>query len=645
MAWMKMLSDTYDAYEHLVGKEINDQPVLLPICHSTVNAQIELALDWDGTVIPRTSRLIPKEGNDKITIIPVTEDSAARGNGIAPHPLVDKLCYLAGDYSFYTKEKKSKEEYYKNYMEGLRDWAESPFTHKAVQVVYQYLAKGCLIKDLLSMKLLQLDENGILSDQVNKLQNQGQTGAVVRFCVGLEAEKELWKLEKLYQLYIDYYKERKREKDLCYVTGIQTVCSDKHPSKIRNSGDKAKLLSGNDDSGFTYRGRFSKKEEVVKVGFETSQKAHNALRWLLQKQGYTRDEAAIVAWEIHGKAVPGIICDTIDAFLSETEEEDEIDFYYETEEINNSTGELFAKKLNQAIAGYTANLTENDRVILMAMDAATTGRLSITYYHERTGNQFIQSVCNWHRKCVWPRYVEVEKGKKCWLECAPSPRDIALAAFGAERNKGYLDADKKLLRSTVERILPCIINDNRMIPKDIVKAAVNRASSPEAFTPFLWENQVFRVACALIQYNWVIKNHYLGGEKMNLEDEKLSKDRSFLFGRLLAVLDETERYAMRNEEKDRLTNAKRYWNAYSRRPATTYATIKRQVVPYLRRLKNNKIAYYDDITQEITSLMLSDDFNDKPLNELYLPGYYCQREEFRNYNVKNIEETGGKDDE
>ncbi len=51
----------------------------------------------------------------------------------------------------------------------------------------------------------------------------------------------------------------------------------KHPSKIRNSGDKAKLISGNDESGFTYRGRFaSKRSQAVSVGYVVSQKAHNA---------------------------------------------------------------------------------------------------------------------------------------------------------------------------------------------------------------------------------------------------------------------------------------------------------------------------------------------------------------------------------
>ena len=36
--------------------------------------------------------------------------------------------------------------------------------------------------------------------------------------------------------------------DYCYALGEYIVCSDIGPSKIRNAGDKAKLISGNDSS-------------------------------------------------------------------------------------------------------------------------------------------------------------------------------------------------------------------------------------------------------------------------------------------------------------------------------------------------------------------------------------------------------------
>ena len=47
----------------------------------------------------------------------------------------------------------------------------------------------------------------------------------------------------------------------------------------RNSGDRAKLISSNDSANFTFRGeRFSDAGQALRIGYETTQKAHSALR-------------------------------------------------------------------------------------------------------------------------------------------------------------------------------------------------------------------------------------------------------------------------------------------------------------------------------------------------------------------------------
>lgn len=159
---------------------------------------------------------------------------------------------------------------------------------------------------------MELDGSGKLTDDA-KIQGLGQTGANVRFVVCENYKlQDVWKSQELYEKYSEYYQQKPGERRLCYASGKVEACSDKHPSKIRNSADKAKLISGNDESGFTYRGRFDSKEEAVSVGYETSQKAHNALRWLIQKQGYTRDESAIVCWMANrDMQVPDIMKDSL----------------------------------------------------------------------------------------------------------------------------------------------------------------------------------------------------------------------------------------------------------------------------------------------------------------------------------------------
>ena len=49
----------------LLEKKVNEDPILLPISHSTANAQLEVTIDMDGNFMPALSGIIPKDGEDK----------------------------------------------------------------------------------------------------------------------------------------------------------------------------------------------------------------------------------------------------------------------------------------------------------------------------------------------------------------------------------------------------------------------------------------------------------------------------------------------------------------------------------------------------------------------------------------------------
>lgn len=66
------------------------------------------------------------------------------------------------------------------------------------------------------------------------------------------------------------------------------------PKKIVSVNGNAKLLSANDSTNFTYRGRFASKEEALQVDGETSQKIHSTLQWLVNNHGTITDTQAIV---------------------------------------------------------------------------------------------------------------------------------------------------------------------------------------------------------------------------------------------------------------------------------------------------------------------------------------------------------------
>lgn len=642
MAWLKTLAETYETYADLAGVDKNDQAVLLPISHSTFNAQIEVTIDQDGNF--QGAKQLEK-GRDAVTIIPVTEDSAARSSGIAPHPLCDKLCYIAGDYTLYTGD--NKEKYYEAYIEQLRDWAESEYTHPLIEAVYRYLNKKMLIQDLVMSKVLDLDDEGRLTD-AGKIQGLGQTGANVRFRVfGDSMPQEVWKNQELYKNYNEFYRHKANEKKLCYATGEIESCSDKHPSKIRNSGDKAKLISGNDESGFTYRGRFTSKEQAVTVGYDTSQKAHNALRWLIQKQGYTRDESAIVCWMVNrDMQVPDLMKDSVNAYRDIADFDidfDDLDAFEATGTSKHDTGKYFARQFNNAINGYAGKIKVEDKVAVIALDAATTGRLSVVYYDEMGGRQYVDAILNWQQHCRWRRTIKVgatENGKKrITCECTPAPRDMALAAFGVQRSE-WLEADSKLIRGTIKRLLPCITQKGVVIPPDMIRAAAQRASMPQTMSDFVWFNDVLCVVCAMIRFNYE-----QGGKTMDNFLRDNVNDRNVLFGRLLAVYDYMEQRAMYERDdsgkvkEGRMTNAKRYWNAYSSRPARTSKTIRENLISYERKLNGYQMKKFEEWTGEIMAHLAGNGFDNTALSEMYLPGYYQQMEYMKNAFQNKEEET------
>ena len=109
-------------------------------------------------------------------------------------------------------------------------------------------------------------------------------------------------------------------------------------------------------------------------------------------------------------------------------------------------------------------------------------------------------------------------------------------------------------------------------------------------------------------------------------------DRNVLFGRLLAVYDFMEQRAMfeRDEngkvKESRTTNAKRYWNAYSSRPARTAKTIQQNLIAYEKKLSGLEQKKFEEWEQEIMTHFTVENFNNMPLSEFYLPGYYQQME-------------------
>ncbi|MEG1331918.1 MAG: type I-C CRISPR-associated protein Cas8c/Csd1 [Eubacterium sp.] len=629
MAWINALYQTYDNCSAIAGKEEAGKAMLLPISHSTQNAQIEIILDMNSQFI--RASIVPKA--DAETLIQVTEDSASRGNGVTPHPLNDKLCYIAGDYDQYVVSKKEKRAYFEAYIKALREWSSSSYTHEKVKIICKYLEKQSVMKDLIHAKIIEMDEDGNVT--IHKIEGISQEDSFVRFIVEKVGEdpncytRETWKDRKLQQNFIDYFMSVKSNSELCYVTGKQTEIAIKHPSKIRNTGDKSKLISSNDNSGFTYRGRFTEANQSASVGYTVSQKAHNALRWLIAKQGWRNGSANIISWSIDGCVIPDPMESTKTFFghIGEKTEKAEID-----------TAESYAERLNKAIAGYKADLTTAATIVVMGVDTADgaqQGRLAITFYREIEGNEFLENIKNWHEHCAWRQRYKNEESRYYDFIGAPSPKDIALSTYGIERS-GMLKADDKLIHNCVERILPCIVGKQRF-PADILYTAVRNASRPITMGHNNW-NRVVANTCGIIRFYYYQKYR----EELNMALNTKEKDRSYLFGRLLAVADRAE-YRTYESNENRTTNAKRYWNIFTKKPAKTWQIIYEKILPYQRKLELWEQKKYNHLIEEIVELMENDDFNNTLLSEKYLLGYENQSYALRN-TVKINEESKLEDE-
>ena len=376
MSWAEEL---YNVYETQCGDD-----KMLKVAHSTANAQIEIAVTENGDFV--TARALSRE-EGKNTVIPVTESSGGRTSGIAPMPFADKLKYIAGDYQAFTSEDNS--EYFSQYINQLKCWNDSEFSHPAAAALYSYLSKRNVISDLLKITgVLELNNSGLLSDEF-KIAGIPEKDAFVRFIVlysDINRTSKTWLDSTLHESFIRYNKSTFTEIGLCYATGEEGALTENHPSKIRNSGDKAKLISANDESGFTYRGRFLNKSEAVSVGYEFSQKMHNALKWLVERQGKNYGGMMTVVWSSVMKPLPD---------LSSTPVDDEFD----DEEPSVSppdTMPVYSELINSIVYGYMKEVPIHSKVMVLGLDAATTGRMSVAMYSELQSSDFFRNFTKWH---------------------------------------------------------------------------------------------------------------------------------------------------------------------------------------------------------------------------------------------------------
>jgi CRISPR-associated protein Csd1 len=618
MSWIQKL---YDTYEGCHGAPQFASHALLPMSHVVQQAHVEIVLDGNGNF--RRAKIVPKEE----TILPATEKSAARTSGEAPHPLCDKVQYCGSDYQEYGGKKKS---YYAGYVTQLQNWCKSEFCHPKAKAVLEYVCKGHLVADLVREKILHVDDKKILLTIPNpdlpvpeifkyltvKAGERDQGDALIRWCIEIPGDPapETWKDQDLMNAWIGFDASQNQGKGFCMVTGETMLLAQSHPRRIRHGGDGAKLISSNDLSGFTFLGRFTEPDQACGVGFEITQKAHNALRWLLdqdRKQAFRNGDQVVVAWAVSGKSLPDPFANSAQIFGLESEQEEVAPRY------QGDAGQAFAVRLNKRLAGYCAELGSTDEIVVMALDSATPGRLAITYYRELTGSEFLERIQSWHESCAWHQ----DFGKNYRFVGVPSPRDIAEAAYGRQVEG---TSGEKLRKATVERLLPCII-DGHPIPGDLVESTVRRTANWSGLERWEWEKNL-GIACALFR-----GHHKERKYEMALEQDRRTRD--YLFGRLLAVAEHIEGRALYFADEKRDTSAAKLMQRFADHPYSTWRTIELSLAPYKTRLRSKSPGFLVNMERLIDGIVgaFSDqDFmSEARLSGEFLLGYHCQRQALR----------------
>ena len=450
----------------------------------------------------------------------------------------------------------------------------------------------------------------------------------------------LWKDENVYKSWIEFYNseafneycrtildEKEQEKKvrkvgLSYIDGTDTKIAAYHPAKIRNAGSSAKIVSSNDTSNYTFRGRFVTDDQACQISSDVTQKAHSALRWLLKRQGVSLgDGLSVVTWNAAGTELPPV---TASSF--------EFDFGFDnTDEVPvegkavYQTSREFAEAMKKRLLGYYGDISKPQNIMVMALKEATPGqgRISIILYRELQNSDMIESLENWYKRLSWDATYWVnkkgERGKVAHTIGTPSPKTIAECAYG-DRVK------PQLIEKTVQRILPCIL-DGSAIPSDLEIQCIKSASNLLVVKDDNKRNIVLETACAVFKYNRIIKNK----EEYTLALEENRTSRDYLYGRLLAIAQQYENAALQKAGESRETNAVRYMQQFAMKPASTWKNLYvDKLPPYRKRLEPGLREWFEKKIQNIVSLFNADEYvSDKPLSGEFLLGYHCQLKDFR----------------
>lgn len=628
---MDFFTSLLKAYEKAEEIGLVDQqkgendPVLLPIYHTSLKSNgkniISVKLDADGSFYKAEFM-----GVDQTILFPVTADSVARsGSNPAPHPLVDKFSYYVSEVN---------QTQYDTFHEQLNNWVDycqegevKNFLTKIQQFIIQpdFLNKilQSLFGEHYKRKALQITY--LDSDQKEK--KIDLSAYFLEFSVekfhGFKNES-VTTYKDLHQSFISFIEANWKNLGTCNISGRTEQITNKHRGLMGN----AKIISVS-NKGEAYKGRFKEREDVFSVGYETSEKIHLMIKYLLENKNssaWLGSSQYLINWfsdDLANESQLDIVKPMFDDLFEDDENEEENMFLIKPNEENKQIGSSFIKG---------RKLFGNDATYYIAiLNKTSNGRIALKYFRQLQVSQLLKNLEAWQGNYSW----EARNKERHYKLKTPTFIEIINAAYGVDRER-YLELDNDSFRSDQYQQLVTALIDGNPMPSTIVKKLEANIKQRQKY-PKHW-SQVQQVSLAILHKQY-------GREFKPMLDHE-NTNRSYLFGRLLAIFEliETQRYRIDGNNQERITNAERYWNAYTSQPAKLMMNLTNKIKPYEEAVKLNAHGIFNkldkeraEIVQLLNPLMIKKDIND-PLDYQFIFGYYAEKQFFYTKQEKNESE-------
>ncbi|MEG9283818.1 MULTISPECIES: type I-C CRISPR-associated protein Cas8c/Csd1 [Aerococcus] len=655
---MNVLTSLYQSYLQCEENGLVDQtenlskgdPVLLPIFHSNRSAKkndtIEIVLDEQGKF---HSADYLEEG--EALIFPITQKSLVRSSNKAPNALSDELSYVCSDFD---------DEKFNAYLGQLKEWVDyskgTPI-FEPLNEIFNYIEKDSIVEDIVTYlfsgsKNIRINEKNksnkrIEFDHKNKEKSISSKTFITFRLLRIKAKDfSVSKSQFLHQNYIDFVQSKLAQMphDICQISGKEMFCAKNHPGVI----GRAKIVSVSNHIE-TYKGRISDENKVTRIGYETSQKIHNMLKYLMDNREtatYMKDGCVLLTWSskhIKDNQIPLVEGQT---FFSENEEDnntfsasDASLFDMETmETIDYKPDELDANAFREAFIGKMENLNRDinlENIFILLVKKMNDGRAAFQYFREIALDQYVDQLAIWYESTYWtfgaPGYRHVQ---------SPSFYNIARFTYGISEEKRILPAKDKVQNLVYQKLLPCLV-DGRRFPLDIIQKMALNVSQRNRYRK-TWLTLV-NYACA------IMKKYYWDYEKKEVSEsvDRENQSLSYLYGRLAAVYEVMELTASPvNDSEDgkkkvKVTNVEKYWSQLMNYPMDAFQVVNERIMPYRIRLKKDGKYYrrYErferEILNQIDDLEIDAKQGNRKVGFDFILGYQAQKREIYKKSSKN----------